>query len=61
MLLEALVAFVLAVLVLAVFHGPAWSITLGQFGGLGFAFYVLILVLEWLIGRLKTPPQSPPR
>jgi hypothetical protein len=59
MLLEALVAFVLAVLVLAVFHGPAWSIQLGQFGGLGFAFYVLILLLEWMIGRVKNPQRNP--
>jgi hypothetical protein len=54
-MVEALVAFVLAVLVLAVFHGPAWSITLGTFGGLAFAFYVLILVIEWIVGRLKVP------
>jgi hypothetical protein len=52
-MIEALVAFVLAVLILAVFHGPAWAITLGTYGGLGFSLYVLILVVEWLVGRLK--------
>lgn len=53
-MIEALVAFVLAVLILAVFHTPAWAITLGSFGGLGFSLYVLILVVEWLVGKLKT-------
>jgi hypothetical protein len=52
-MIEALIAFVLAVLVLAVFHGPAWAITLGTYGGLGFAFYVLILLVEWFIGKIK--------
>lgn len=53
-MIEALVAFVLAVLILAVFHAPAWAITLGSFGGLGFSLYVLILVVEWIVGKLKT-------
>lgn len=52
-MVEALVAFVLAVLILAVFHSPAWAITLGAFGGLGFVFYVAILVLEWLFGKFR--------
>lgn len=46
-------AFVLAVLLLAVFHGPAWAITLGTFGGLAFSLYVLILVIEWIVGKFK--------
>jgi len=50
---EALIAFVLSVLILAVFHSPAWAITLGSFGGLAFSLYVLILVIEWIIGKLK--------
>jgi hypothetical protein len=53
-MIEALVAFVLAVLIIAVFHGPAWAVTLGAFGGLGFSLYVLILVVEWIVGRLKS-------
>jgi len=53
-MIEAVVAFLLSVLVLAVFHGPAWAVTLGTFGGLGFAFYVLILVIEWVVGKLKS-------
>jgi hypothetical protein len=52
-MIEALIAFVMAVLILAVFHGPAWAITLGTYGGLGFALYVLILVAEWLIAKAK--------
>lgn len=52
-MIEALIAFTLSVLILAVFHSPAWAITLGQFGGLGFALYVLILVIEWLIGKVN--------
>jgi|GEM_PF-3348099 len=53
-MVEALVAFVLSVLILAVFHGPAWAVTLGTYGGLGFSLYVLILVIEWIVGRLKS-------
>jgi len=53
-MIEALVAFVLAVLILAVFHGPAWAVTLGSFGGLAFSLYVLILVIEWLVGKVRS-------
>lgn len=53
-MIEALVAFVAAVLILAVFHGPAWAVTLGTFGGLGYSLYVLILVAEWIVGKLKS-------
>ena len=52
-MVEALIAFVLAVLILAVFHSPAWAITRGSFGALAFSLYVLILVIEWIIGKLK--------
>ncbi len=52
-MIDALVAFVIAVLILAVFHAPAWAITLGSFGGLGFSLYVLILVIRWLIGKVR--------
>jgi hypothetical protein len=52
-MVEALIAFVLAVLILAVFHSPAWAITLASFGALGFSLYVLILVVEWVIGKVK--------
>lgn len=52
-MVEALIAFLFSVLILSVFHSPAWCITLGAFGGLGFALYVLILVIEWLIARGK--------
>ncbi len=53
-MIEALIAFVLAVLILAVFHAPAWAITLGTYGGLGFSLYVLILVVEWLLGKARS-------
>ena len=52
-MVDALIAFVLAVLILLVFNGPAWAIKLGAFGGLGFALYVLILVIKYLIAQLK--------
>jgi hypothetical protein len=52
--IEAVVAFLLAVLIQVVFGGPAWAIRLGQFGGLAFALYVLILVLEWLVSKVKS-------
>jgi hypothetical protein len=58
-MIEALVAFVAAVLILAVFHAPAWAITLGSFGGLGFALYVCILVVEWIFGKLKSWTRDP--
>jgi hypothetical protein len=53
-MIEALIAFVIAILILAVFHAPAWAITLAQFGGLGFVMWVLILVIEWLVAKVKT-------
>ena len=50
-MIEAVVAFLLSVLVIAVFGAPASALKLAAFGALGFVFYVLILVLEWLFGR----------
>lgn len=54
MLVEALIAFILSILILVVFSGPAWAIKLGGFGGLAFALFVIILVIEWLVGKLKS-------
>jgi hypothetical protein len=53
--IEALVALILSILVLAVFGGPAWALKMSGFGGLGFVFWVLILVIEWLVGKIKAP------
>ncbi len=53
-MIEALVALMLSILIIAVFHGPAWAVSLGTFGGLGFSLYVLILVIEWLVGKIKS-------
>jgi hypothetical protein len=53
-MVEALIAFVAAVLIIAVFSGPVWALKLGQFGGLGFALYVLILVIKYLLGLRKS-------
>lgn len=52
-MVEALIAVVVAVFILAVFGGPAWAIKAGQFGGLGFILYVLILVIEWLATQVN--------
>lgn len=52
-MIEALVALMLSVLVLTVFGGPAWALKMAQFGALGFVFWVLILVVEWLLARAK--------
>jgi len=52
-MIEGVIALMIAVLILVVFGGPAWAIKIGQFGGLGFAMYVLILVIEWAIAKLK--------
>ena len=51
--MDTIIAFVLAVLILLVFHGPAWIITLGQYGGLGFSILVLIIVIRWILGNVK--------
>lgn len=51
---EAVIAVLLSVLVLAVFSGPAWAVKMGSYGGLAFILYVLILFIEWLIGRART-------
>ena len=58
-MVEVLIAFVLAVLILAVFHSPAWAVTIGTFGGLGFSLWVVILVVEFLLGKVRSVP--PPR
>ncbi len=52
-MIEALIALVLSVFIIAVFGGPSWAIKCGQFGGLGFFLYVLILVIQWAIGQAK--------
>lgn len=53
-MVEALIAFVLAVLLLAVFKAPSWLIRLGEFGGLGFVLWVVILVIEWVFGKIRS-------
>jgi hypothetical protein len=45
------VALALAICILTVFNGPQWAIKMGQFGGLGFFLYVLIIVIKWLIRK----------
>ena len=55
-MIKAVIALLLAVLFLAVFSGPVWLIKLGAFGGLGFALYVLILVVERLVGVARRQP-----
>jgi hypothetical protein len=52
-MIEAVIAFLLSVLVIAVFGAPAWALKLATFGALGFVFWVLVLVAEWIMGRLK--------
>lgn len=57
-MVEVLIAFVLAVLILAVFHAPNWAVTLGTFGGVGFALWVVILVIEFFIGKVRQIPPT---
>ena len=52
-MIEALIAFCLAVLFSVVFGTPAWLARLGAFGGLAFALYVLILLAEWALGKVR--------
>ncbi len=52
-MIEAVVALLLSVLFIAVFSGPVWLMKLGQFGSLGFVFWVLILVAEWIFGKVR--------
>ena len=52
-MIEALIAVVLAGFILTVLGGPSWAIRAGQYGGLGFILYVLILVIEWLFTQIK--------
>ena len=61
-MIEAIISVLLAVLVLAVFGGPAWAVKMASFGGLAFVLYVLILVIEWLVGvaRGANPPRPIP-
>jgi hypothetical protein len=52
-MVEALIALVVAILILTVFKAPAWIIRIGSYGGLAFVLYVFILVLKFLIGSLR--------
>jgi hypothetical protein len=52
-MIEALVALLLSVLCIAVFGAPSWALTMAKFGALGFIFWVLILVIEWIVGKLR--------
>ena len=55
-MIEEIVAILISVLVLAVFGGPAWAVKMAGFGGLAFIIYVLIRVIEWLLGRARQVP-----
>jgi len=52
-MIEVLIGMLISILVLAVFQSPAWAIKLGQYGGLGFVMYALILVIEWALAKVK--------
>jgi hypothetical protein len=52
-MIEALIALVLAVFSIFVFHF-GWVSAVVGIGGLGFFLYVCILVLEWFFGWVKT-------
>jgi hypothetical protein len=54
-MVEALIAAVLAVFIMAVFNAPQWAIRAGAFGGLGFMLWVLILVIEWALSMVRKP------
>lgn len=51
-MVEALVALVVAVFLILVFHA-GWVAPLIPIGGLGFFLYVCILVGEWLVGKAR--------
>lgn len=51
-MIEALVALVVAVFLIFVFH-VGWAAAVIGIGGLGFFLYVCILVLKWIFGQIK--------
>ncbi len=50
---EAVVALLAAVLILGVFKAPHGLIRLGEYGGLAFVLYVGILLIEFVLGRVR--------
>ncbi len=52
-MVEAFFALVAAVLCIAVFKAPQALIRLGEYGGLAFVFYILILMAEWILGKAR--------
>ena len=54
-MIEAVVALLLAVLLVLVFSA-GWALKLAVVGGVGFGIYVLILVILWAVGRVRSVP-----
>lgn len=51
-MIEAVVALLLALLLVFVFT-VGWTAKVAALGGVAFFIYVLILVIEWLVGKVK--------
>ena len=52
-MIDILIAFLVSVLLLAVFTPPAWLLKLASFGSLAFVIYALILLARYVVGKLK--------
>jgi len=57
MLLECVIALMISIIMLAVLSAPAWLVKLAPFGGLAFVILVLILLIEWLFGKIQSLPR----
>lgn len=58
--MEAFVALLIAVLILAVLTAPVWLIKLGAYGGLGFAIYATWQFVKWLVATLRAQNRPTP-
>ena len=59
-MIEALVAFVLAVLLVFVFAVPQWLAKLVPVVGITCILWIAIMVIEWVVGWARTHPRSTP-
>ena len=56
-MVEALIAFGVSLLIVFVFNTPTWAAKIVPVGGIGFCVWVLVLVLQYLFNRYRTPPR----
>jgi len=53
-MIEVAIAFLIAGFLFFVSGAPRWFTTVSEIGGFAFATYLVILIVEWLLGKVKS-------